>query len=81
MNSEDLIEEAIAALGRGDDVEALLAISGAVPTDTKIAAIIDAVHHAASELAHDERISEATWNGLADSLLGTDLEGMVDSVR
>ncbi len=81
MNIESDIEEAIRALGRGDHAGARMAISKSVAVDSSIAAIADAVHYAASELEHDEHISEATWNGLADALLGTGMDGLVDSVR
>ncbi|MPZ52476.1 MAG: hypothetical protein GEU79_07050 [Acidimicrobiia bacterium] len=81
MNPEPDIEEAIQALGRGDHVGARIAISGMNPAASGHGAIIDAVHYAATELENDEEITQATWNGLADALIGSDLDGLVDSVR
>lgn len=81
MNPEPDIEEAIHALGRGDHVGARIAVSGMNPENRSHGAVIDAIHHAATELENDEEITDGTWNGLADALIGFDLDGLVDSVR
>lgn len=60
------VEEAIAALGRGDPDGARLAIERAVAVDASLFAVADAVALASAELEADGEVSPQVWNTLAD---------------
>ena len=74
------VEEAIAALGRGDVDGAREAIAQAVAIDPKLNAVADAVERACEDLETDGEIWPHTWNFLADAC-PPDLRRMVEAWR
>src|SRR5690606_26884731 len=60
------LEEAIAALGRGDPDSARLAVARAVEADASLFAVADAVALACAELEAEDEVSPQAWNVLAD---------------
>jgi hypothetical protein len=76
-----LAEEAIRALGRGDAASARTFIAEAVVLDQSLGGLADLVHLACSEIEDDDRVSTATWNGLADAVASADLLAVVESSR
>lgn len=66
-DSLDAIEEAVAALGRGDPDGARAAIARAASTDRSVGPVADAVALACSEIERRGELSPATWNALADA--------------
>jgi hypothetical protein len=61
------VEEAIAALARGDVDGARVAVTQAVALDPKLNAVADAVERACEELEQEGEISPHAWNFLADA--------------
>lgn len=61
------IEEAVAALGRGDPDTARAAIARAAVTDASIGPIAHAVILACEEIESDGEVSPSTWNVVADA--------------
>ncbi|GIU92506.1 MAG: hypothetical protein KatS3mg011_1412 [Acidimicrobiia bacterium] len=76
-------ERAIEALGRGDPGAARMAVATAVERDQigAFSRLADAVYLAASELEHEGRISESTWDQLTDAVSPGPLVALVESVR
>ncbi len=76
-------ENAIEALGRSDAVGARMAVAQAVERDQVgvFSRLADAVYLAASQLEAGEKISEATWDQLADAVGPGPLQGLVEQSR
>lgn len=76
-------EAAIQALGRGDSSGARMAVASARDLDdsASFGSFVDAVNLAVSELESSERISESTWDQLADAAGPGTLQAMIEAVR
>lgn len=74
------VEEAIAALGRGDPDSARAAVERAVTADHSLGAVADAVVVACTELESEGRLSPTAWNILADAC-PEELQPAVESWR
>ncbi|MFZ0627639.1 MAG: hypothetical protein WA726_00870 [Acidimicrobiia bacterium] len=74
-------EEAIHAVGRGDVAAARTAVNVAYGMDHTLGAFVDAIYLACSEIEEDDKVSTATWNGLADSVPPGPLQAAVESNR
>lgn len=75
------VEEAIAALGRGDSSAARTAISQAVSADPGTGAMADIVYLACSDLDEEGFVATATWNALADAVEAGHLLWVVEATR
>lgn len=58
--------EAIAALGRGDPVDARAAGARAMVIDGSLGAVADVIVLACAELESEGELSPSTWNALSD---------------
>ncbi len=76
-------ERSLEALGRGEPGAARTAVAQAVERDQVGAyvGLADAVDVAASELESGNKISESTWNMLADAVGPGPLAALVDQFR
>lgn len=74
------LQEAIAALGRGDPDEARAAMVRAMLTDRDLGPMADAVALACAELEAEGELSPPTWNILADAC-PTEIRPAVESWR
>jgi hypothetical protein len=76
-------ERAIEALGRSDPAGARMAMATAVERDQAglFGALADAVQLAAAQLEEEGKLTEATWNTLADAVGPGPLQGLVEAAR
>jgi hypothetical protein len=73
--------EAIRAIGERDVPLARTSIAQAFSADHKIGPLVDAVYLACAEIEDDGEVGTATWDTMADAVVGSDLLAVVEDAR